>query len=232
MIRHVSLFKKVLASMIVLGSMSFFGVAGTFALMSGDTGNSQSSIASGTLTFSNTVGTPPTATTCYSFDGPMNANASCTALLSPSTLMYPGTLASAKVTIANDGSLTPSSLSVYMGSCTQAGSPGAPAYTNPGTGTNPCGLNGLEFYVQETDSSWNATKCWFPSGTTTCALTNNTLFAFANTYKTAGNLLDLGAGPASGASRYFIIGAELPTNAANGLQGQEAQFSMTWGFAQ
>jgi hypothetical protein len=231
-IRRASSFKKALASMIVLGSMSFLTVTGTFALMSGDAGNKGSSIVSGTLTFSNTVGVAPTATTCYSFGGALNANGSCAALLSSSTLMYPGTLASAKVTIANDGSLDPSSLSVYMGSCTQVGSPNAPVYTNPGTGANPCGLNGLEFYVQETDGSWNATKCWFPSGTTTCNLTNNTLYAFANTYKSAGNLLDLGAGPVHGVSRYFIIGAELPTTASNSLQGQEAQFAMTWGFAQ
>ena len=60
----------------------------------------------------------------------------------------------------------------------------------------------------------------------------NTLFAFANTYKSAGNLLNLGVGPVNGTSRYFIVGAELPATASNSLQGQEAQFSMTWGFAQ
>lgn len=214
--------------MIVVGSMSFLTVTGTFAIMSSDTGNSGSKIASGTLTFSNTVGT--TGTACYSFNGPLNANPSCDALLSSATLMYPGTLASAKVTIANDGSLDPSSLSVYMGSCTQTSSPSAPSYTSGGA--NPCGLNGLQFYLQETNSSWTPTKCWFPSGTTTCALTDSTLYAFANTYKSAGNLLDLGAGPTNGQSRYFIVGMELPTTASNSLQGQEAQFSLTWGFAQ
>ena len=226
MIRRVSSLKKVLASMIVLGSMSFLTITGTFALMSSDVNNG-SSIVSGTLTFSNTVGT---GVACYSFNGPLNANPSCDALLAPSTLMYPGTLASAKVTIANNGSLDPSSLSVYMGSCTQTASPGAPAYTSGGA--NPCGLNGLQFYVQETNASGTPTTCWFPSGTTTCNLTNNTLFAFANTYKSAGNLLSLGAGPVNGASRYFVIGVELPATASNSLQGQEAQFSLTWGFAQ
>jgi hypothetical protein len=146
--------------------------------------------------------------------------------------MYPGTLASAKVTIANDGSLDPSALTVYMGNCTQAGSPGAPAYTSPGAGANPCGLNGLQFYVQETNSSWTPTTCWFPSGTTTCALAASTLYSFANTYKSAGNLLNLGPGPAHGQSRYFIVGVELPSTASNSLQGQQAQFSLTWGLVQ
>ncbi len=226
MIPRVSSFKKALASMIVVGSMSFLTITGTFAIMSSDVKN-RSSIASGTLTFSNTVGT---GTACYSFNGPLNANPSCDALLNPSTLMYPGGLASAKVTIANNGSLTPSALSVYMGNCTQASSPGAPSYTSGGA--NPCGLNGLQFFVQETDSSWTPTKCWFPSGTTTCALVDNTLYAFANTYKSSVNLLNLGTGPTNGQSRYFLIGMELPTHASNSLQGQEAQFSMTWGFAQ
>jgi hypothetical protein len=233
-IRRVSSFKKVLASMIVLGSMSFLTVAGTFAIMNSDINNNRASFASGTLTFSNTVGLSPPATACYSVNGPLNANPSCDALVSPTTLMYPGTLVPAKVTIANDGSLDPSDLSVYMGSCTPApqGSPNAPVYTNPGTGANPCGLAGLQFYVQETDQSWAATKCWFPAGTTACNLVNNSMFIFANTYKSAGNLLDLGIGPAHGQSRYFIVGMELPPTASNSLQGQEALFSMTWGFAQ
>jgi hypothetical protein len=221
------MFKKALASMIVVGSMSYLTVAGTFAVMNGDTANRNSSIASGTLTFSNTVGT---GTACYSFNGPLNANPNCDALMSSSTLMYPGALAQAKVTIANDGSLDPSSLYVYMPSCTQASSPGAPSYTSGGA--NPCGVNGAQFYLQETDSSWNATKCWFPSGTTTCALNANTLYGFSALYPNAGTTLDLGAGPTNGNSRHFIVGMELPAGASNSLQGQEALFSLTWGFVQ
>lgn len=240
MTRGVSSSKKVLASMIVLGSMSFLTITGTFAIMNSDTSNSRSSIASGTLTFSNTatVGTPPsqTQTTCYSFNGPLNANASCALLFDPATLMYPGTLSTPTVTISNDGSLKPSALTVYMGSCVNApsGSPNAPSYTNPGAGANPCGLNGLEFYVQETDQYGNPLTCWFPAGSSTCPSPPNAngMFAFANTYKSAGNLLNLGAGPAPNQSRYFTIGVGLPTNASNSLQGQEAQFTLTWGFTQ
>lgn len=221
------MFKKVLASMIVVGSMSYLTVAGTFAIMSGDTSNAKSSISSGTLTFSNTVNS---GTACYSFNGPLNANPSCDALIASSTLMYPGQLVQTKVTIANDGSLTPSALYTYMPSCTQTSSPSAPAYTSGGA--NPCGTNGLQFYVQETDASWNATKCWYPSGTTMCALNTSSLNGFSLLYPNAGTVLNLGSGPANGASRYFIIGMQLPTNASNSLQGQEALFSLTWGFTQ
>lgn len=226
MIRRVSPLKKALGSLIVVGSMSFLTVAGTFAIMSSDTANRQSSIASGTLTFSNTVGA---GTACFSYNGPLNANPSCDALFSASTLMYPGTLATAKVTIANNGSLNPSSLYVYMPSCSMQTTPGAP----PG-GANPCGLNGAQFYLQETNSSWTplASCLYPPSANTSCTAVASTLYGFSTTYTSSAAPLNLGSGPTIGNKRYFIVGMQLPSNASNSLQGEEALFSLTWGFAQ
>jgi hypothetical protein len=216
--------KKVLASMIVVGSMSFLTLSGTFATLSGEVGNHGTSIASGTLTFSDTANT---GTACYSYGGvTSNLNSACDALMTASTLQYPGTPATAKIVIANNGSLDASKLYVYMPSCTQAATPGAPT---PVPAADPCAINGVQFTIQETDSSWAPTACRYPSGPTTCVWTNSTLYAFSNAYPNSGATLNLGSGPAHNANRYFIVGLELPANASNALQGQEALFDLTWG---
>jgi hypothetical protein len=215
--------KRILVSMILIGSMSYLTVSGTFALLVGETSNNASNISTGTLTFSNTV-----TSTCLSNAGTLNVNTSCDALFSSSTLMYPGALATAKVTLKDTGSLTAKNLYVYMPSCTHTTSPLAPTIAGA---TDPCAINGAQFYVQETDASWNATKCWYPAGPTTCALSASTLFGFKATYASSGGALSLGGGPAGLGSRYFIIGLELPTTAANTLQGQEALFDLTWGMS-
>jgi hypothetical protein len=209
--------------MMLIGSMSYLTVSGTFALLVGETSSHASSISTGTLTFSNTV-----TNTCLSNAGTLNVNTTCDALFSSSTLMYPGTLATAKVTIKDTGSLDAKNLYVYMPSCTHTTSPSAPTVTGA---TDPCALNGVELYVQETNSSWTATKCWYPSGTTACALSASTLFGFKATYSSSGGALSLGAGPAALGSRYFIVGLELAGTAANTLQGQEALFDLTWGIS-
>ena len=57
---------------------------------------------------------------------------------------------------------------------------------------------------------------------------------FSGSVSLSGNLntvtsaLDVGAGPAAGATRYFKLGMQLPTNASNTLQGEEALFALTW----
>ncbi|HVC87417.1 MAG TPA: hypothetical protein VNC40_08330 [Gaiellaceae bacterium] len=215
--------KTVLASLIVVGSMSYLTVEGVFAILSSESINSHSSIASGTLTFSNTVNAN---TSCYSYGAGSsgNVNSACDALFSSATLMYPGTVATAKVTIANNGSLDASDLSVYMPTCAKVTSPGAPS---PG-GANPCGSGGALFYIQETNSSWVPTTCWFPAAVGACSLTTDTLYFFANSATSSASALDLGPGPAHAASRYFIVGTELASAASNTLQGEEAQFDLTW----
>jgi len=216
--------KLVLASLVVLGGMSYLTVAGTFALLSSESGNRQASIATGTLTFGNTVNTN---TTCYSYGGaasPGNVNTGCDPLFSAATLMYPGTVATQKVTISDNGSIDAADLSVYMPSCVKVTSPGAPA---PG-GADPCGNGGAIFYIQETNASWTATNCWYPAAAGACSLTANTLYFFAGSKNASTSALDLGSGPAHNTSRYFIVGLELPATASNALQGEEALFDLTW----
>ena len=216
--------KKVLLSLIVLGGLSSFTLTSAFALLNGESRNIGSSISSGTLTFTNKVNL---GSLCYSYSGPSssgNANTACDALFSSATQMYPGTPATSRVTITNDGSLDAQDLSVYMPSCTAAATPTAPS---PG-GADPCAVAGAQFYIQETDSSFTATSCKYPAAAGTCAFAANTLFFFKSSANSAPTAFDLGSGPAHGQSRYFVIGMQLPTNASNALQGEEALFGLTW----
>jgi predicted ribosomally synthesized peptide with SipW-like signal peptide len=217
--------KKILASLIAIGALSSVTVTGTFALLSSQETSTGSSVASGTLTFSNTVGT---GTACLSYSGPAspgNVNTGCDALITSATLNYPGVaLTPVKVTIANNGSLDAASLSVYMPSCTAAATPGAPS---PG-GANPCAAGGAQFTIQETNSAGVATACRYPSGPVTCVFSANSLQLFAANANTVTSAVNLGSGPAHGQSRYFLIGLELPSTAGNALQGEEAVFALTW----
>jgi hypothetical protein len=216
--------KKVLLSLIVLGGLSCFTLTSAFALLNGESRNTGSSISSGTLTFSNKV---DLGSLCYSYSGPAspgNGNTGCDPLFSSATQMYPGTAATSRVTIANNGSLDAKDLSVYMPSCTAVTTPTAPS---PG-GADPCGVAGAQFYIQETDSSFNATNCKYPAAAGACTFVANTLFFFKSSANSAPTAFDLGSGPAHGLSRYFVIGMQLPTNAGNALQGEEALFGLTW----
>jgi hypothetical protein len=215
--------KKALASVMVVGSMTYLGVGGALALMSSETSNSGASIASGTLTFSNQVSTN---TVCTSWGGGTsnNVNNACDALFSSGTRIYPGDSGTVKVTIKNDGSLPISSLSLFMPSCTATTSPGA---SSPGGG-NPCASGGDQLYVQETDASWTPTTCRFPTGAGACSFAADAMDVFRTTYTSSGSALSLGSGPTAGSSRYFIIGLKLPSTAANSLQGEAATFDLTW----
>jgi hypothetical protein len=217
--------KKILASLIAIGALSSVTATGTFALLSSQESNAGSHVASGTLTFDNTVNT---GTACFSYGGPSspgNVNTACQALLTSATLNYPGVaITPVKVTITNDGSLDAADLSVYMPSCAAGTTPGAPS---PG-GANPCAAGGALFYIQETTSTGTATACRYPSGPVTCAFAANTLQLFFTNANSTTSALDLGAGPAHGQARYFLIGMELPSTAGNTLQGEEAVFGLTW----
>ena len=215
--------KKLLASLIVLGSMSYLGIGGAFALLNAESSNSAISIGSGTLTFGNKVATG-TVCTSYGAGSTANVNSACDALFTSATTIYPGDSGTVRVTINNNGTLGASTLKVFMPSCTATNTPGAPS---PGAG-DPCAAGGDQFYVQETNSSFTATACRFPSGPTTCSFVADSLATFASTYPSSGSSLNLGSGPASLGSRYFIIGLKLPSTAANSLQGRAATFDLTW----
>jgi hypothetical protein len=219
--------KKILASLIVIGALSSVTVTGTFALLTSEETNTVSSVASGTLTFTDTANA---GTACTSYGGPAspaNVNNSCQALLTSATLNYPGAaITPVQVKIANNGSLDAASLSVYMPSCAASATPGAPA---PG-GADPCAANGAQLYIQEVTSTGMPTTCWYPQPAApgTCSFTASSLHLFAANVNSTTSALNLGAGPAHGQTRYFQIGLELPSTASNALQGEEATFGLTW----
>ncbi len=225
--RHSSTWrlKKALLSLVVLGGLSCFTLTSAFALLNGESRNIGSSVSSGTLTFSDKVNN--NVTLCYSYSGATssgNVNTGCDPLFTSATQMYPGAPATSRVTIANNGSLDAKDLSVYMPSCTAAPTPTAPS---PG-GADPCAVAGAQFYIQETDSAFTATSCRYPAAPGTCTFAANTLFFFKSSANSGPTAFDLGSGPANGQSRYFVIGMQLPTNASNALQGEEAVFNLTW----
>jgi hypothetical protein len=215
--------KKALVSLMAVGGLSFF-VSGTFALLSAQTRNVHSSVATGTLTLKNTVNS---GSACFSYGGPAspgNVNNSCDALFTTSTQNYPGGTTTANVTIAVDGSLDASDLSLYMPSCTAGTTPGAPS---PGS-ANPCAIAGTQLTVQETDSSWTPTTCRFPSAAGACTFVASSLYVFAANYTSTTSALDLGAGPTHGGTRYFQVALRLPADASNELQGKTAVFGLVW----
>jgi hypothetical protein len=218
------LVKKVLASLIVIGALSSVTAGGTFALLNSQESNALTNVATGTLTFSNTV---DTGTACFSYGGPAspsNTNVACSAFFTSATQNYPGVPLIARLTLTNNGSLDISHLSVYMPSCTNGTTPGAPT---PGGG-NPCAAGGAQFYIQETTSGFAATNCLYPAAAGACAFGTDSLSIFATNANSTATALDLGAGPAHAQARYFVIGMQLPSNASNTLQGQAAQFGLTW----
>jgi len=215
--------KKILISLLVVGAVGCFTITGTYAVLNTETHNARGSIASGTLTFSNQVNA---ATACLTINGPAspgNVNSSCDALFANTTLMYPGTSATVHVTIANTGTIDGSALSVYMPSCSTVTSPGAPA-----GGGNPCTTGGAMIYIEESNAGFTTHSCVYPTTGGACAYTANTMAYLSGTANTAGTAWPIGAGPTAGASRYFIVGMELPTTASNTLQGEEALFNLTW----
>ena len=218
--------KRALAATMVVGALgSVLSVGGVFGLMNGEVWNRGGTAATGTLTFSNQVGT---GTICATNTGTANVNSGCDALVTSSTLRYPGDSATIHVTIANTGSIDGGDLSLYMPTCTPVQSPGATAAGVSFAG-NPCDFGGLQLYIQETDSSFSTnTTCWYPTAGSTCAFTDDTFGAFAQNAIDSASALDLGAGPAHGQSRYFVIGIAVPTNASFTLQGREADFDLTW----
>jgi hypothetical protein len=219
--------KKILLSMTVVGAVSCFTIAGTFASLTASTRNNHTMIASGTLTFSNTV-----TSTCSSFGAGStnNANPGCDPLFQNTTQMYPGAIATRNVTIANTGSLDVAGLWVYMPSCGPVATPGSPAPLGTVGGGNPCLSGGAQIYIEERDSAFSAgsASCVYPTTGGACGFTTNSLPYLATVANSANTAFSLGAGPIHGASRYFVVGMKLPAGASNTLQGEEAVFALTW----
>jgi hypothetical protein len=107
--RSLAKTKKILVAWLAFGAILYFGASGTFASFSAETSNAGSSVASGTLTMSNKVGT---ASACLSSNAASanNANAVCDKLVQLTNLapgVYGG---AASLTVQNTGSIDASKL--------------------------------------------------------------------------------------------------------------------------
>ncbi|HZQ80829.1 MAG TPA: hypothetical protein VFB25_02510 [Gaiellaceae bacterium] len=231
--------KKVLLSFLVVGGLSCFTLAGTYATWNSESSDRGISIATGSLTLRNFVGTYPTfGPQCDSYSASNNFNSSCTAVYSASPVFYPSSSTPAPslidVKVTNTGTINASTFSVYMPTCSAVLNSSAPSGDGGG---NPCATGGFEMTINETDSTFSLTdgneKCVFPTTTsagTPCTYTASTL-AFMAAHKTAGSW-PLSGGLASNQTRNFVIGLALPSNPANNLQGEEASFTLTWNASQ
>lgn len=229
--------KRVLLSLLVVGGLSCFTLASTYALFNTEVTNANTAVSSGTLYLGNQPST--SGTMCFSYNGlSNNSNASCSALTG-SAVMYPGgSVATANVTITNGGTVPGSTLAVYLPSCSATATSGAPS---PGGG-NPCGTGGLELEIMETGSSFNTANCGTVSNTScncrlpqtsgTCTLIANSLNTVATTKNSSTSMYGLTGGLTAGQIRYFVIAMALPSSAANTLQGEAAQFNLTWNLSQ
>jgi predicted ribosomally synthesized peptide with SipW-like signal peptide len=240
--------KLTLAALIAVGGVSCITVSGTYAVFTSQETHVSNKITSGTLILSETwyaVGST-TGTTCTSngTGSSGNLNATCTALMSSSTLQYPGFTQTEEVKISDTGTLDGLTLSLYMPSCSSTTSPSSTGHQGGGlacqTITEGSSADGLQLMVQETQSDWKTPiACWFPvsasgycsaaSGYSTSA--PNSFGNFAQHLTSTSHVLSLGSGPTAGASRYFLVTVALPTYASNTLQGEEASFGLTWHLA-
>jgi len=142
--------KKLLLSLIVVGVLASFTARGTFAVLNASTDHPGSSIASGSILMTNSVGG---GSNCYSdlVAANKNVNTSCTTPFSTG-LLYPilsstpptppeTTVAYADITITSAGlpvstnSTLPATLMVYMPNCDASNNATAGAYLG---GANPC----------------------------------------------------------------------------------------------
>lgn len=230
----MSVLRKLLLTIMVLGATTSTVGAGTFASFNASTSNATSTFATGTLVLSNQKNT---GTACLSTAGgntDSNSNSGCDQLFNLS-VQKPGDSAFVDLTLKNEGSINAASLAGYASTnCLAANAPGQ---TFNGTG-DPC--TSVQVYVQEYTSSANRTSdnrtggiCHYGGGTaTSCAFSaTRTLDNYDTTYPNASTVLSMGSINA-GVSRYLRVYLLLPSTANNNLQGRQATFGFSWTMAQ
>lgn len=234
----MTLFRKLLYSLMIVGGLASTISAGTYASFNGVTEHS-ASFASGTLVLDRKVG----ATSCFSVGAgtvtDSSANTSCDVVINQDRVKI-GDAFTVELTLTNAGNL-PGTLSFgAVSACTQSANPGV----NWTEGTGDMCANAA-FVLQEWTAGFASAlpACAYPvNALAACAFTSPaTLSANATpphpaTGATPG--LPLVSSPqtlgslAAGQSRYFRMIFQLPSGADNQLQGRRAQFQLTWQLAQ
>jgi predicted ribosomally synthesized peptide with SipW-like signal peptide len=226
--------RKVLISMLVVGSTAALAGGGTMASFNAETTNGSNVFATGTLYLNDATSTQ---TTCLSSSGTGNVNSGCNAAFSV-TAQKPGSSGTYTVTITNDGSIPAGDfqLTSYQDSshigCTSSNVSGA-VYS--GTGNLCSDANELAFYLQETTGGTN--RCVYPASN--CTTTPGTLAGFATLYGSQAGpgasgvysfstLTGFSTPLDAGESRTFQIGLTLSASASNNYQGIQAVMPLTW----
>ena len=106
--------KKFLLGLMLFGAVTYFGGGGAFASFSAETSNNGSTVASGTLTMSDTANGSPTG--CLTVSTSNNVNPGCAAVLTL-TNVAPGIFGgTGKIVLQNTGSIDASKLSFWASS--------------------------------------------------------------------------------------------------------------------
>lgn len=234
----MTLFRKLLYSLMIVGGLASTISAGTYASFNAATEQS-ASFQSGTLVLDRKVA----ATSCFSVGAgtvtDTNANTSCDIVINQDRVKI-GDAFTVELTLTNAGNL-PGTLSFgAVSACTASANSGV-NWTG-GTG-NMC--QNTAFVLQEWTAGYASAlpTCAYPvSGIAACAFTAPaTLSANATPpYPAAAATpgLPLVSSPqtlgslAAGQSRYFRMIFQLPSGADNQLQGRRAQFTLSWQLAQ
>jgi hypothetical protein len=235
-----TLLRKVLLTLMIIGSTGGTLSAGTFASYTARTANSSASFETGSLVLSNI--TPVTNTLCYSAGGGpgttfSNGNSkACDGIFTLSNQTPSATVSTQRVTLKNEGDLNATLL--------QLSSSGACANADTGSGYHGGGdlCSALRISIQEYTTSGFTTKtaaCVYPASTSAACNTTpaGVISTFTSTY--AASPLNVGtagsatSGMNTGTSRYFIISIQLPTTITDQtIQGRAATFAFSWQLAQ
>ena len=143
-----------------------------------------------------------------------------------SSLSTGAPITSLPVTALN-GTVT-SGTSVVVSSGTHTQTFTASSTVNAGATSIPVNSLTPNFAYPSGSIVFNPTTCWSPSQAGACPFNASTLFAFQLNHGLVTNALDLGTGPAAGASRYFVVGMAIPPTASINYMGQAAAFALTW----
>lgn len=230
----MSLFRKLLYSLMVVSGLASTVSAGTYASFNATT-NQPASFASGSLVLDRDV----SGTSCFSVGAgtstDVNANAACDVVISQDRVKI-GDSFTVDLTLTNAGSL-PGTLSFgAVAACTAGANPGV----NWTLGTGNMCTNTL-FVLQEWSESFGSAlvSCAYPvNAVAGCSLTTPaTLTANATPPSPASGAtpgLPLVSSPqslgvlAAGQSRHFRATFNLASGVDNQLQGRRAEFQLTW----
>lgn len=216
---------KLFLGIIVISALST--IAGIGANLLAETDNQASVVSTGALVLSNTK---QGGTTCFSTDGPggidTNINENCDQLISLLNTGKNGQQ-TARVTLKNEGSVTPSKFVVFSPTCVNS--------NNPDTSYNGDGdlCDVVEYNIQSyTDASFTTKKeCVYggDQGTQSCTFNDQkTLANFSSTHGDAANALSIAGGLAPGQSGFFEVQVRVPDTIDNTYMGRQAAMSQNW----